>query len=907
MADDELYRIDVVIGQNGAEIVKQELKDVDKAMDATKKRGEALSRIKVSPAARLDDRLSGPTRQAISLLSRIPRSLTSRVSLSDRTSAPLANISRKLSDVNRITSVTLSARLDDRISEAARAASDAAARIGDVHTKATASLDDRLTAPARAAGDAAARIGDVRATATATLDDKLSNQAKAVTDTASRLGQLHAEPVVSLRDKATGFLRAVRGAVSSLGRQRASPEARLIDRVTGAARKASSAVRGLTSKTWEVTIRAKDLATGTISRIKSTVLSLPGMVGLGAGAYGTVIAPLKVSGDFEQADIAFETMLKSGEKAKSFMAELKDFAERTPFDFPGVRDAAQRMLAFKFAQKDIIPDLTAIGDWAGAMGKGKEGIDRVVLALGQMKAKGRVQGDEMLQLTEAGINAYDYLSKAMGVSTAKVMELQSKGLLPAEQSIRAIIDGMNKDFGGGMKKQESTLFGLWNRIKETFNNKLLFKWGEGIRLGIQPRLLKIGDWLDRNQDTIQRWGNTLQKISGQATDWVMRKFERLFALFDDPAFQNADFLGKLKIAWDELISDPFEEWWQAGGEAKMNRVAEKMGSAIGGTLGGLIMGALGIAAGDGAADESPFVQAGRTAGTAFLTSFLDAFDAGKIAQKAVESFKNAHINAIENPTADNLISLGIKDIVGGYLVAWGLNKIFKPFKLVKNLFGRGAATAASTAVETVAGSATRSAATVAAESGAEKTLVKGNPKSPYSPGWNPRNATPPKPETPLPKTWRPGIPTVGKFVRSLFGPETLPFLAGSVISSQLIQQDLAQKAAFKEQFANDPVMLEWGKLPEWQRFGVNTGNVITRQQVTAVPTPSKELTQAQVDSVANYLASNIKPETKNLINVTVPPGAVQITMPTTEPDYDVISHIVGTNIVTEIRKSFENR
>lgn len=529
---------------------------------------------------------------------------------------------------------------------------------------------------------------------------------------AAALGKTKINPSASLKDKATASADKVTRTMNRVDRIVAKPEARLVDHVTSTTKKIGTTLTGLTRKTWRITVGVKNLALGALSGIKNSLFSLPSMLAAGGAAYGGVVAPLNLSGQMEQAGVAFETMLKSASKAQTFMDELKEFAERTPFDFAGVRDNAQRMLAFKWKQEDIIPDLTTIGDWAGSMGQGKEGIDRVVLAFGQMRAKGRIQGDEMLQLTEAGINAYDYLAKAIGVSTAAVMDLQSQGLLPAEQSIKAILKGMQQDFGGGMKKQEKTLLGLWNRMKEVFSNKLLFRWGEGIRLAVQPRLQKIGDWLDNNEKTIQHWGDMLQKTAKKATDWVADKFEKVWKLGDDPAFQNADFFGKVGIVWDTVIGQSFSDWWGGPGQQTVADISGKIGSAFGGGLKGFIMGALGMVSGE-SGEESVYVSAGRTAGEAFFTSFLDALDPGEILKKLGNVALDANTSVFTEPSKSNTLKAIGVDLAAIAGATWFYNTFLKgPVKVgqkVKGWFSGGSKGVAAT------GNAAGSGAKIAAE------------------------------------------------------------------------------------------------------------------------------------------------------------------------------------------------
>ena len=105
----------------------------------------------------------------------------------------------------------------------------------------------------------------------------------------------------------------------------------------------------------------------------------------------------------QTAQIGFATMLGSAEKAQAFLDDMADFAAKTPFEYPELLDAAKKMLAYGFAAENVLPTLRAVGDATAALGMGGEGIDRVTLALGQIYAKGKLSGEEMRQLTEAGI------------------------------------------------------------------------------------------------------------------------------------------------------------------------------------------------------------------------------------------------------------------------------------------------------------------------------------------------------------------------------------------------------------------------------------------------------------------------------------------------------------------------
>ena len=183
---------------------------------------------------------------------------------------------------------------------------------------------------------------------------------------------------------------------------------------------------------------------------------------LGAAAIGSI----KLAADLEQSRVAFTTLLGSGEKARKFLDELAAFAATTPFEFVELQDASRRLLAFGFNAKDIIPIMNSVGGAAAGLGLGKEGIDRMTLALGQMQAKGKVSAQEMMQLAEAGVPAWEMLAKAIGVGIPEAMKLSEKGAIDSTTAINALVAGMNAKFPGMLEKQSQTINGQLSNLRD---------------------------------------------------------------------------------------------------------------------------------------------------------------------------------------------------------------------------------------------------------------------------------------------------------------------------------------------------------------------------------------------------------------------------------------------------------
>lgn len=182
---------------------------------------------------------------------------------------------------------------------------------------------------------------------------------------------------------------------------------------------------------------------------------------------------LRTASAAETTEISFTTMLGSEEAALSMMEELADFAAHTPFELSGLQTATRQLLAYGFTAEDVIPMLTAVGDATAALGTGQAGIESVTRALGQMQTRGKVTAEEMVQLTEAGIPAWEYLARAIGTDTAGAMEAVSDGAVDAQTGIDALTRGMEEDFGGMMERQSTTVAGLMSNLSDAIEQPLM--------------------------------------------------------------------------------------------------------------------------------------------------------------------------------------------------------------------------------------------------------------------------------------------------------------------------------------------------------------------------------------------------------------------------------------------------
>lgn len=272
-----------------------------------------------------------------------------------------------------------------------------------------------------------------------------------------------------------------------------------------------------------------------VSKLTDTTSKAISSLGSGFSKAGTILtaavtAPLAIAGvkaarwasqtaaNAEQVDIAFNTML-GPERAKKMIADLVEFAKTTPFEMAGLNKATQQMLAYGFAADDVIPMLTDVGNATAALGAGQQGIDAITRALGQMHGKGTAASQEMMQLTEVGIPAWEYLAKALHTDVAGAMEMVTKKAVSADVAIAAIRAGMQGDFGGLMIKQSRTLTGVLSNLSDAATATIMKMYQTDSYKKMTDALSKLADPIQKLVESLMPlFERGMEALAGMATN-----------------------------------------------------------------------------------------------------------------------------------------------------------------------------------------------------------------------------------------------------------------------------------------------------------------------------------------------------------------------------------------------------
>ena len=174
----------------------------------------------------------------------------------------------------------------------------------------------------------------------------------------------------------------------------------------------------------------------------------------------------KTSGDFEQWNIAFETMLGSKEKAVALMQDLVQFSKATPFNTKEVVEYSKQLLAMGIGAEDIVRTMTNLGNIAAGVGRDK--FPQLTLAFGQVRAAGHLTGMELRQFTEAGVPLLDELAKKFNVSTSQIQKMVSAGVIgfsDVDIALQNLTNGTGK-FANLMEKQSKSFLGVLSNLKD---------------------------------------------------------------------------------------------------------------------------------------------------------------------------------------------------------------------------------------------------------------------------------------------------------------------------------------------------------------------------------------------------------------------------------------------------------
>lgn len=182
---------------------------------------------------------------------------------------------------------------------------------------------------------------------------------------------------------------------------------------------------------------------------------------------------IQLRGEIESFEISFNTLLGSDIKGSAMFKDIREFAVNTPMMLKDLASGAQTMLAFNIEAEKVMPMLRAIGDIS--MGDAQK-FNSLTLAFSQMSATGKLMGQDLLQMINAGFNPLSVISEKTGKSIGELKEEMEKGKITTEMVTEAFISATSAGgkFYGMLEKQskgtQGAISNLQGAIDDMYND-----------------------------------------------------------------------------------------------------------------------------------------------------------------------------------------------------------------------------------------------------------------------------------------------------------------------------------------------------------------------------------------------------------------------------------------------------
>ena len=223
--------------------------------------------------------------------------------------------------------------------------------------------------------------------------------------------------------------------------------------------------------------RAQAELRGIGTAAEAEVLKMDGLMGkLAASAAGLfAVDKIKdfvsqlalVRGEYQQLEVAFETMLGSKSKADALMGQLIDTAATTPFEMSEVAEASKMLLAYGMEGDKVNETLIRLGDIAAGLSMP---LKDLAFLYGTTMVQGRLYTQDLNQFLGRGIPLADELAKQFGKNKSEVKKLVEEGKIgfPEVQKAIEALTGEGSKFGGLMEKQSKTIKGQLSNIEDAW-------------------------------------------------------------------------------------------------------------------------------------------------------------------------------------------------------------------------------------------------------------------------------------------------------------------------------------------------------------------------------------------------------------------------------------------------------
>lgn len=240
----------------------------------------------------------------------------------------------------------------------------------------------------------------------------------------------------------------------------------------------------------------------TMNLLTGKLKQMSGMLLGGMGLKELASRVISVRAEFESMETSLKVLLGGNEERLSnIMGQIKEYALASPLNTKDMVGAVQMMTSFGIEAEKSIDYLKAIGDVSmGDAGK----FNSLALAFSQMSSAGKLMGQDLMQMVNAGFNPLEEIARKTGKSIGELKNEMSKGAITSKMVQDAFISATSAGgkFFGMSQEGAKTLNGQISMLQESFDNMFneIGSKGEGVVMSA----VKAATYLVENYEQVGR-------------------------------------------------------------------------------------------------------------------------------------------------------------------------------------------------------------------------------------------------------------------------------------------------------------------------------------------------------------------------------------------------------------------
>ncbi|EAD4096338.1 hypothetical protein EJC90_14770 [Listeria monocytogenes] len=435
-----------------------------------------------------------------------------------------------------------------------------------------------------------------------------------------------------------------------------------IDKLTSTTARIGSRIKSVLPKMVNIPVKALNYTASAIQAAKRALFSLPTLFTITVGAVlgkSFYEATVKSSATFEEYTVSMTHWLKSADKAKDYMKWIGQYADSTPFSSADLMPAAARATGLSENRKEFERLMRLSVDMA-ALTPGKTVAD-------SMEALADAQMGEFVRLKEFNMKYTKESMTAAGGFDGFIKDAEAK-------------------FSGGAKGFSKAYSGMISTIKG-YTGSFFRSIGDGFQTAIKPRLSKVINWLEENQDAWISWKETAVEAGSEIASWLGKKFDGFFGYLGKKLksinkWRNygTSVTNIFKQLTYEIGQDINNWLYKNGGMDQIKEFFSKAGTAFGSAINAFITGVLfsSEVKGEEVAGSMGLVNimanVGGEAAKSFGKSFLDSLDPGALIKQIFSKLLDINTSGLKSVFGKMIGNKELEDQgnIWGTLLADGL-------------------------------------------------------------------------------------------------------------------------------------------------------------------------------------------------------------------------------------------